>query len=79
MTADFARLKTVLYSAVLSDTLDALGFTGQVLRPFVRPLDDGLVLIGRARTGGFVPRGGADAGREPLCARDRPRRRPPGR
>jgi 4-hydroxy-4-methyl-2-oxoglutarate aldolase len=55
MTSDFARLKTVLYSAVLSDTLDALGCTGQVLRPFVRPLDDGLVLMGRARTGGFVP------------------------
>jgi 4-hydroxy-4-methyl-2-oxoglutarate aldolase len=55
MTSDFARLKTVLYSAVLSDTLDALGYTQQVLRPFVRPLDESLVLMGRARTGGFVP------------------------
>ena len=55
MSADLARLKTVLYSAVLSDTLDSLGFTAQALRPFVRPLDDGLVMIGRARTGRFVP------------------------
>jgi regulator of RNase E activity RraA len=40
-----------LYAAVLSDVLDGLGYRHQVLPPGVRPLDDGLVLCGRARTG----------------------------
>jgi 4-hydroxy-4-methyl-2-oxoglutarate aldolase len=40
-----------LYAAVLSDVLDAQGYRHQVLPPWVRPLDDGLVLCGRARTG----------------------------
>jgi len=42
---------TKLYSAVLSDTLDAAGYMRQAMRPFVRPLDDSLVLFGRVRTG----------------------------
>jgi 4-hydroxy-4-methyl-2-oxoglutarate aldolase len=40
-----------LYAAVLSDVLDAQGYRHQVLPPQVRPLDDGLILCGRARTG----------------------------
>jgi regulator of RNase E activity RraA len=44
-----------LYTAVLSDVLDGLGLMSQALRPFVRPLDDGLVLFGRARTGLYRP------------------------
>ena len=40
-----------LYSAVLSDVLDAAGYMRQAMRPFVRPLDDSLVLFGRVRTG----------------------------
>lgn len=55
MSIDFARLKAVLYTAVLSDTLDAMGLRDRALRPFVRPLDDGIVMMGRARTGLFVP------------------------
>ena len=43
--------KTVLYSAVLSDTLDGLGHMNQAMRPFIRPLDETLVMFGRARTG----------------------------
>jgi 4-hydroxy-4-methyl-2-oxoglutarate aldolase len=43
--------RTSLYAAVLSDVLDAQGYGHQVLAPWVRPLDDGLVLCGRARTG----------------------------
>jgi regulator of RNase E activity RraA len=39
-----------LYSAVLSDSLDACGETRQVFPHTVRPLDPGLVMIGRART-----------------------------
>jgi regulator of RNase E activity RraA len=43
-----------LYSAVLSDSLDAIGCTGQAMSPRIRPLDDGLKLCGRARTGQYV-------------------------
>lgn len=43
-----------LYTAVLSDTLDGCGLRHQVLHPGIRPLDDGLVLCGRARTGNFM-------------------------
>jgi regulator of RNase E activity RraA len=51
-----------LYAAVLSDVLDAQGYRHQVLPPQIRPLDDQLVLVGRARTGLYrdvyhVPRG----------------------
>jgi regulator of RNase E activity RraA len=51
MSTDLARAAERLFTAVLSDTLDALGWRGQALPPHVRPLDDGLVLVGRARTG----------------------------
>jgi 4-hydroxy-4-methyl-2-oxoglutarate aldolase len=40
-----------LYTAVLSDVLDALGYRHQALPPHVRPLDEDLILVGRARTG----------------------------
>jgi regulator of RNase E activity RraA len=40
-----------LYAAVLSDVLDGQGYRHQVLPPRIRPLDDGLILCGRARTG----------------------------
>lgn len=44
-----------LYSAVISDTLDAMGLRGQALPAVIRPLDDALVLCGWARTGLFLP------------------------
>jgi regulator of RNase E activity RraA len=43
-----------LYSAVLSDSLDAVGITTQAMPPGIRPLDDGLKLCGRARTGIYM-------------------------
>src|SRR5262245_59810114 len=54
MTLDFASLKGVLYSAVLSDVLDGFGRTEQAMRPFIRPLDETLVMFGRARTGIYM-------------------------
>ena len=51
---DFGELKKVLYTAVLSDVMDSMGHRDQAMRPFVRPLDDQLVLFGRARTGYFM-------------------------
>ena len=44
-----------LNAAVLSDTLDSLGLMQQAMKPFMRPLDDTLQLIGRARTGLYMP------------------------
>ena len=54
-----------LYAAVLSDVLDSLGLPHQAMRPFVRPLDEGYVLFGRARTGLYTPRYHVEPGRNP--------------
>ena len=47
----FDELKRTLYTAVLSDVLDGLGRMDRAMRPFVWPLDDASVIMGRARTG----------------------------
>ena len=54
MPHDFPSL-AALNAAVLSDVMDGLGLREQAMRPFVRPLDDDLQLIGRARTGLYMP------------------------
>jgi len=46
--------KTHLFTAVISDTLDGLGLRDQALSPRLRPLDESLVLFGRARTGQYT-------------------------
>jgi len=43
-----------LSAAVLSDVMDALSLMNQAMQPFVRPLDESLVLAGRARTGLYM-------------------------
>jgi regulator of RNase E activity RraA len=45
--------------------MDALGLMDQAMRPFVRPLDEELVLFGRARTGLYMPRYGVAPGEDP--------------
>jgi regulator of RNase E activity RraA len=47
------QIATRLYAAVLSDVLDEIGISGQAMAAKIRPLDDGLVLAGFARTGLF--------------------------
>lgn len=54
MQFDFDVLKKTLYTAVLSDVLDSLGYPNQAMPPFMRPLDDTKVMFGRARTGLFM-------------------------
>ncbi|MFO1303625.1 MAG: RraA family protein [Burkholderiales bacterium] len=52
--SDAALLQSIakdLYTAVLSDVLDELGYRDQAMPPSIRPLDDALVMAGRARTG----------------------------
>ena len=51
--AYFALLRDKLYTAVLSDVLDDLGYRDQALPASIRPLDDGLVMAGFARTGAY--------------------------
>lgn len=51
---ELARARETLYSAVFSDVLDSLGHMHQAMGPTIRPLDDTVVLIGRARTGAYM-------------------------
>jgi regulator of RNase E activity RraA len=50
---DLASLRA-FSTPVLSDVMDTLGLAHRAMRPFVRPLDENLVLIGRARTGLYM-------------------------
>ena len=45
-----AAMRQHFFSALLSDVLDSLGYMHQALPPHVRPLDESLVMVGRART-----------------------------
>lgn len=42
--------RTPLFAALLSDVLDGMGLWRQALPARIRPLDEGLVMLGRART-----------------------------
>jgi len=50
-----AKARAKLYTGVISDVLDGLGNMHHALAPRIRPLDDGLVLFGRARTALYMP------------------------
>ncbi len=54
-----------LSSSILSDVMDSLGLTRRAMRPFVRPIDDGKTLVGRARTGLYMPAYGVREGENP--------------
>ena len=55
MALNFDAYKEVIYSAVISDVMDQLGMPNQAMKPFMRPLDDASVFMGRARTGLYAP------------------------
>jgi regulator of RNase E activity RraA len=65
MTIDLQASRTVLYSAVLSDVMDGLGLMNQAMATFVRPLDEGLVMMGRARTGLYMDVYSIEDGEDP--------------
>ncbi len=46
----FAVLRDRLYTAVVADMLDEVGYEHQTMRPDIRPLRPDLVLVGRTRT-----------------------------
>lgn len=49
-----ADIRAKLFASVLSDCLDQAGLTKQALPSSVRPLDESLVIVGRARTAAFM-------------------------
>jgi regulator of RNase E activity RraA len=60
-------IRSRLYTAVLSDVLDACGRPGQAMTPAIRPLDDTLVLAGFARTGAYREVWHVDPGENPYA------------
>jgi 4-hydroxy-4-methyl-2-oxoglutarate aldolase len=54
-----------LFSAVLSDSLDAVGITNQAMTAGIRPLDDTLKMCGRARTGIYMETASVEPGVNP--------------
>jgi 4-hydroxy-4-methyl-2-oxoglutarate aldolase len=54
-TARLDWIQRTLYTGVLSDACDAAGYRDRALLPDVRPLDEGRVLVGRAKTVVWAP------------------------
>lgn len=48
------EVRSTLFVSVLSDCLDQAGYRRQALASRIRPLDDALVMVGRARTAAFM-------------------------
>lgn len=65
MTQPLALLRQHLFTAVLSDCLDAAGYRDQAMQARIRPLDESLVLCGRARTALYMEVYDAPAGENP--------------
>jgi regulator of RNase E activity RraA len=61
------ELRRLLYTPVLSDVLDSFGLMRQAVRPFIRPLDETLVLFGRVRTGRYITTDSAPPGHNPYA------------
>jgi 4-hydroxy-4-methyl-2-oxoglutarate aldolase len=70
MLPEFAHLKEgagVIRTSILSDVLDGMGLRRQAMRPFIRPLDESLMLFGRARTGFYMTVYEAKPGENPYA------------
>jgi regulator of RNase E activity RraA len=46
----FKEMRGQFFCALISDVLDGLGYMRQALPPHIRPVDDNVVMVGRART-----------------------------
>jgi len=62
-----AAARSRLYSGVISDVLDSLGHRHHALAPKIRPLDDTLVMFGRARSAQYTPVHHVPAGHNPYA------------
>lgn len=65
MTRLLSALRSKLFTAVLSDCLDAAGHRNQAMQARIRPLDETLVLCGRARTALYMDVYDAPEGENP--------------
>jgi len=65
MSQPLAVLRQRLFTSVLSDCLDAAGHRDQAMQARIRPLDEALVLCGRARTALYMDVYDAPAGENP--------------
>ena len=54
-TINFEEYKTKLYSAVLADTLDSLGYHKQTLTPGIKSIKPDVIICGLARVGLYMP------------------------
>jgi 4-hydroxy-4-methyl-2-oxoglutarate aldolase len=54
VSTSLEQIAAKLFASVLSDCLDRLGYADQALPSRIRPLDESLVMVGRARTGAFM-------------------------
>lgn len=54
MTSALAAIRDALFTSVLSDCLDSVGVMHQAVASRIRPLDESLVMVGRARTAAFM-------------------------
>ena len=52
--ARFSLMRDKLYTAVVSDVLDSLGFRSQAMRHDIRPLHPDFIVVGRARTAFWI-------------------------
>ncbi len=65
MAISLATIREKLFTAVLSDCLDSVGLRSQALPSRIRPLDETLVMCGRARTAAFIETHQVDPGTNP--------------
>lgn len=65
MAPSLTEIREQLFTSVLSDCLDAVGIMNQALPPRIRPLDESLVMVGRARTAAFMEVYHHEAGSNP--------------
>ena len=54
MVTSIKEIRDTLFASVLSDCLDQVGLMKQALPPRIRPLDEALIMVGRARTAAFM-------------------------
>src|SRR5690349_3206191 len=52
--ASLDEIRTTLFASVLSDCLDQAGYRNQALPSRIRPLDEAVVMVGRARTAAYM-------------------------
>ncbi len=65
MRHSLAEIRETLFTSVLSDCLDQVGLMRQALPSRIRPLDESLVMVGRARTAAFMEVYDVPAGSNP--------------